>query len=179
MQGELYNSEKFNFSARQLLKENKNYNTYQLEWQSATSTNEFVQKIFNDDLRLQEEDLYWELSKQFNPDMLHKQRVKEIFTDSVKTYADAGNVLVGNETFKIQIRNGRGDGDVLVSVFDKDMLKELEKRMVRHDVILNGEFNVYVDDCDMNDKSNRAVLSLTGRYAVFYYDGLIGLVDLE
>lgn len=66
MKNELYESKEFNFTTRQLLKESKNYNTYQLEWQSATSTNEFVQKIFNDDLRLQEEDLYWELSKQFN-----------------------------------------------------------------------------------------------------------------
>ena len=181
MENELFKSKEFTFTTRQLFEESELYYDWFLpEWESADNANDFVGKIFNGDLKVKEPQLYWELSKQYNPDNRHWYRVREIFPHSViKTSSDSGSILVGNKDCKVQIRNGYGDGTVRIAKFGREMLFKLEQRMIAHDIVLNGAFNVYFDDSDMNDSENRVVMKLDGRYRAFYYSGLVAFVDLD
>lgn len=87
-------------------------------------------------------------------------------------------MLVGNDNFQTLIRNGRGDGITRVAVLPLtkfDDYRFWSNLMVDTEILLDGQFNIYFDDCSTNEVCR----TLNGKYTVYYYDGLVLFLEIE
>lgn len=105
-------------------------------------------------------------------------------TDMVKTFSDAGSVLIGNEHFSTTFHNGCGDGTTRVGYIKKgnDVLKFMHYESSFN---VNGDSCfIYVYDClsgdDLKDKKHRIVGTIPcGKYDVYSYQGIIAFVKID
>ena len=106
-------------------------------------------------------------------------KIRKLFGENCfKTFSDRGGVLVGNEDFQILVRNGQGDGITRVAVLPLTKLEDFDfwsNLMVEANIFLEGKFNIYLDDCSTEDISRE----LNGKYAVYYYAGLVLFLEIE
>ena len=83
----------------------------------------------------------------------------------LRTSSDAGSVRIGNDSFKILVPNGYGDGFTTVMIGEPG-----EERIIGADEknfwsIVNGEnFSVYYSDCGNDDE---IVTTLSGKFCVY------------
>lgn len=96
--------------------------------------------------------------------------IRALFGDRCfKTESDAGGVKVGNDSFSVRIPNGFGDGITRCAVFEAQ--NETVTELMEYFTTIDGTFNIYDYDC-----GTKAARTLTGRYAVYFYDGLVAFV---
>ena len=104
-------------------------------------------------------------------------------TDMVKTFSDAGSVLIGNEHFSTTFHNGCGDGTTRVGYIKKgnDVLKFMHYESSFN---VNGDnCFIYVYDClsgdDLKEKHRIVGTIPCGKYDVYSYQGIIALVKID
>ena len=111
--------------------------------------------------------------RDFEPNNETWYRLRGIFGDRcIKTLSDIGGVKIGNENFSVVIPNGRGDGITRIAVFDKMPDESIDEMHFWSNT--NGEFYIYGYDCGDN-----AILKLSGKYLIYYYDGLVAFIKYE
>ena len=131
----------------------------------AKDTEDFINKYLEDErvknfyarnilARIYKPDIYWKTIREFVGDR------------QFKTSSDAGSVKIGNETFSVLIPNGRGDGITRVAVVEDE--PEFNSLDMKFFTSVSGEFSIYDYDC-----GDRVVMTLDGRYFVYYYDGFV------
>lgn len=128
---------------------------------------------------------YWEISYKDLIFLMHWaeednwMKIRKLFGEKCfKTFSDRGGVLVGNDNFQTLIRNGRGDGITRVAVLPLtkfDDYRFWSNLMVDTEILLDGQFNIYFDDCSINEVCR----TLNGKYTVYYYDGLVLFLEIE
>ncbi|CAI3511056.1 hypothetical protein CIRMBP1315_02279 [Enterococcus cecorum] len=128
---------------------------------------------------------YWEISYKDLIFLMHWaeednwMKIRNLFGEKCfKTFSDRGGVLVGNDNFQTLIRNGRGDGITRVAVLPLtkfDDYRFWSNLMVDTEILLDGQFNIYFDDCSTNEVCR----TLNGKYTVYYYDGLVLFLEIE
>lgn len=84
----------------------------------------------------------------------------------MKTYSDIGGVLVGTKEFAVNLHNGIGDGTTTCIILDD---KEEPPKYAKYNTMIKGTFNIYSYDCS-NMKDEDIVVTLSGEYAVYYYE---------
>lgn len=99
--------------------------------------------------------------------------VREMFGDKCKkTFSDAGALKIGTKDFTLLIPNGYGDGETRYAVLEKS---EYYANTIMHFfTTINGKFNVYSHDC-----GEEITEELTGKFQIYYYEGLVALVKIE
>lgn len=98
------------------------------------------------------------------------------------TEADAGSVLIGNDTTRYQVHNGYGDGlvHVYTDVTDADKREIAEHRNVDEwelEGVTHGTTHIYLYDCLYNHETGELIqekplATLEGRYAIYSGKGL-------
>lgn len=109
---------------------------------------------------------YVEIMKRERPERLWKA-IRSMFGDRCfKTESDIGGVKVGNDEFSLIVPNGRGDGTTRVAVFDNK--KDFNERLMNFFTDIRGKFSIYDYDCGGTE-----LVTLMGKFGVYYYDGLV------
>ena len=149
----------------------KGYDEIMQHLRDAVDTEDFINKILGDpDLATTQ--AYAEVSKKLRPDS-HWYRVREMFGDNViKTSSDAGSVKIGVDNMSILVPNGYGDGISRVAIFDNS--ETFNDSMMSYFTTIKGE-NMIVYDYDCGDV---AATTISGRYNIYYYSGLVALVKI-
>lgn len=147
----------------------KGYGEIMQHLRDAVDTGDFINKILGDP-ELATTQAYAEVSKKLRPDS-HWYRVREMFGDNViKTSSDAGSVKIGVNNMSILIPNGYGDGISRVAIFDNS--ETFNDSMMSYFTTIKGE-NMIVYDYDCGDV---AATTISGRYNIYYYSGLVAFV---
>jgi hypothetical protein len=147
----------------------KGYDEIMQHLRDAVDTEDFINKILGDpDLATTQ--AYAEVSKKLRPDS-HWYKVREMFGDNViKTSSDAGSVKIGVANMSILVPNGYGDGITRISIFDNP--KDFNDCMMSYFTTVKGT-NIIIYDYDCGDV---AATTISGRYAIYYYSGLVAFV---
>ena len=113
----------------------------------------------------------------------------------IKTNSDIGSVLIGNTEWTFAIPNIGGDGTTHVFIAEQSDIKPYrEENYNKFDscIVFNektmpisfissaqGEFGIYENDCDFNDKKQllKPIMKLSGRYGI--YHGIYCVVLVE
>lgn len=147
----------------------KGYGAIMEHLHNAVDTEDFINKILGDP-ELATTQAYAEVSKKLRPDS-HWYRVREMFGDNViKTSSDAGSVKIGVANMSILVPNGYGDGITRVAIFDGS--KAFNNSMMSYFSTIKGE-NMIIYDYDCGDV---AATTISGRYNIYYYSGLVAFV---
>lgn len=86
-----------------------------------------------------------------------------------ETNSDIGGVVVGNESFCMNLKNGYGDGTTHVYVFNTKRIPIELIEFLNFNDCLGGKFNIYEDDISVYDKEKSKVLcTLEGYYGAYY-----------
>lgn len=99
---------------------------------------------------------------------------KQIGTKCFKLYPEVGSVLVGNETFAVNISNHVGNEETRVAVVDS---WEADTTNMYFETTINCR-NAHIffsDTADAKARSNPAewAATLNGKYGVFVYQGIV------
>ena len=138
-------------------------------YKNATSSENFITAIL-DDPELATTQVYAEISKKLRPEG-HWYRVREMFGDrAFKTSSDAGSVKIGIANMTILIPNGYGDGTSRVAIFENP--KDFNNCMMSYFTTVSGE-NMVIYNYDCGDTP---AATISGRYAIYYYEGLVAFV---
>lgn len=101
------------------------------------------------------------------PDGGHWKRLRALLGSRVnKTISDAGGLKIGNDSFSVIIPNGRGDGTTRYAVIDKDEF--WIGGFMNYFAPVDGEIRIYDYDC-----GNDVAETITGRYGVYTFDGIV------
>lgn len=147
----------------------KGYDEIMQHLHNAVDTEDFIDKILGDP-ELTTTQAYAEVSKKLRPDS-HWYRVREMFGDNViKTSSDAGSVKIGVDNMSILVPNGYGDGISRVAIFDNS--ETFNDSMMSYFTTIKGE-NMIIYDYDCG---NTPAATISGRYAIYYYSGLVAFV---
>lgn len=96
----------------------------------------------------------------------HWYRIRAMMGDRCrKTYSDAGSLKIGNEGFSILLNNHHGDGETRYAVFNRE---EWNNDMATFETSVEGTFNIYTYDC-----GDAVAETLTGKYGIYIYDGIV------
>ena len=134
-------------------------------WLNAKTITEFKELVKND-LRLENNQGYWELFKEDTRLVINYLNKKE--HERIETYSDIGSLKVGNKDFTICIPNGMGDGTNYVYIINEDVKIPCLKFITT----MSGEnFEIYDYDC-----GNNVIKRLSGRYAIYNYNGIFAIV---
>ena len=87
-----------------------------------------------------------------------------------KTSSDAGSVKIGIANMTILIPNGYGDGTSRVAIFENP--KDFNNCMMSYFTTVSGE-NMVIYNYDCGDTP---AATISGRYAIYYYEGLVAFV---
>lgn len=92
------------------------------------------------------------------------------------TISDAGSVKVGNDSFSVLIPTGGGDGESAYCIYtqaelDADKISTADFHFF---TLLSGQFSIY--GYDFGDTVSETI---TGRFSVFYSDGIVFFVRAE
>lgn len=149
----------------------KGYNEIMEHLQNSVDTEDFIDKILGDP-ELTTTQAYAEVSKKLRPDS-HWYRVREMFGDNViKTSSDAGSVKVGVDNMSVLVPNGYGDGITRVAIFDGS--KAFNDSMMSYFTTIKGK-NMIIYGYDCGDV---AATTISGRYGIYYYSGLVAFVKI-
>ena len=97
--------------------------------------------------------------------------IREMFGDkSHKTISDAGALKIGTDNFSILIPNGRGDGETRYAILNSKEFYASD--LMTYFTMIDGKFTVYSYDFGDDIKEY-----LEGSYHIYYYEGLIALVN--
>lgn len=147
----------------------KGYDEIMQHLHNAVDTEDFINKILGDP-ELATTQAYAEVSKKLRPDS-HWYRVREMFGDNViKTSSDAGSVKIGVDNMSILVPNGYGDGISRVAIFDNS--EAFNDSMMSYFTTVRGK-DIIIYDYDCGDV---AATTISGRYAIYYYSGLVAFV---
>lgn len=147
----------------------KGYDEIMQHLRDAVDTEDFINKILEDP-ELATTQAYAEVSKKLRPDS-HWYRVREMFGDNViKTSSDAGSVKVGVDNMSILVPNGYGDGISRVAIFDNS--EAFNDGMMSYFTTVKGK-DMIIYDYDCGDV---AATTISGRYNIYYYSGLVAFV---
>lgn len=136
---------------------------------ASANTDEFVEKYLAN-TEWKKEQCYQAMLKKYKPDKIWFF-IREMFGDkSEKTESDAGALKIGNENFSVLINNGFGDGVTRYAILNKDEF--YAGNLMNYFSIIKGKFNIYSYDCGDEIKEK-----LEGSYLIYYYEGLIALVN--
>ena len=80
--------------------------------------------------------------------------------------SDIGSVLVGNETVRFALPNIGGDGETILTIYDKTESVPANARFV---TCIEGTFNVFNYDCSKGNPED-VIETLEGRYGVWQAD---------
>ena len=139
-------------------------------WRKSTSANGFIESVLTSK-ELSKTTAYAEISK-LSPD--HWYRVREIIGEScIKTEADAGSIKVGSDEFSILIPTGGGDGIARFGVVEN---KDFNHSMMNFTGIMIDSKKAFVYDYDCD--GGVPVYELSGKYHVYYYEGIVCFVKL-
>lgn len=98
--------------------------------------------------------------------------VRENFGEKCfKTISDVGGVKVGTNEFSVVLTNGYGDGDTRVAIFDNED-DFYSSDLMFFNTVIDGHFFIYDYDCGEN-----VAKEISGRFAVYYYEGLVAFVN--
>lgn len=141
---------------------------------SATDTDDLIDRIVNSaELTATGKGKYFRAYVIANerPTMLWRE-IRAAFGDRcVITESDRGGVKVGTDGFCTVIRNLYGDGTTRVAVFDDEEEIYPFTSFMTFMTTVEGQFAIYSYDC-----GGEPVDSLSGRYGVYAYDGLVAFV---
>lgn len=147
----------------------KGYDEIMQHLHNAVDTEDFINKILGDP-ELATTQAYAEVSKKLRPDS-HWYRVREMFGDNViKTSSDVGSVKIGVDNMSILVPNGYGDGISRVAIFDNS--EAFNDSMMSYFTTVRGK-DMIIYDYDCGDV---AATTISGRYEIYYYSGLVALV---
>lgn len=121
---------------------------------------------------IKKRNLLYYMASSANLDDKHWYRVREILGDKChKTDSEAGSLLVSSVdgSFSIRISNGYGDGTTRFAILEKN---DDIRNMLRFSTELNGKFNIYDYDCCIPG-FHQPMMTIEGRYGVYFYDGMI------
>ena len=147
----------------------KGYDEIMQHLRDAVDTEDFINKILGDP-ELATTQAYAEVSKKLRP-AGHWYKVREMFGNrAFKTSSDAGSVKIGINNMSILIPNGYGDGITRVAIFDCS--KAFNNSMMSYFTTVKGK-DIIIYDYDCGDV---AATTISGRYAIYYYSGLVAFV---
>ena len=137
----------------------------------AVDTEDFINKILGDPESTTTQ-AYAEVSKKLRPNN-HRYRVREMFGDNViKTSSDAGSVKIGVDNMSILVPNGYGDGITRVGIIEN--AREFNDDMMTFFTTISGK-DIIIYDYDCGDV---AATTISGRYGIYYYSGLVAFVKV-
>lgn len=137
----------------------------------------FIEEAKNDDMKLIELLLASEdekilmsqayaVASRLDLDGQHWKRVRHMLGEKCKkTISDAGSLKIGNESFSINISNGYGDGETKYAILERN---ELNDDMMDFLTSVEGTLNIYSYDCGSHINE-----TISGRYGIYRYDGII------
>jgi hypothetical protein len=149
------------------------YNKFHAYWDAAENLDAFRNAVFQDE-SLKMSQAYAELSKESDD---HWYRVREMLGKRVfKTDSDAGSVrVIAGENALILIPNRYGDGITRCAVFEGEDSKNFNSGMMYDTgICLEGEFSISSYDCE-----NIPVKCISGKYAVYNYEGMVAFVEFQ
>lgn len=111
------------------------------------------------------------LGSQSIPDLWHKTLLHRH-----DTISDAGSVKIGNDSFSVLIPTGGGDGESAYCVYTQAELDadKISTADLHFFTLLSGQFSIYDYDC-----GGTVSETITGRFSVFYSDGIVFFVRAE
>ena len=149
----------------------KGYDQIMEHLRDAVNTEDFINKILGDP-ELTTTQAYAEVSKKLRPDS-HWYRVREMFGDNViKTSSDAGSVKIGVDNMSVLVPNGYGDGITRVGIIEN--AREFNDDMMTFFTTISGK-DIIIYDYDCGDV---AATTISGRYSIYYYSGLVAFVKI-
>lgn len=138
---------------------------------ASANTDEFVQKYLANS-EWKKGQCYQAMLKKYKPEKIWLF-IREMFGDkSRKTISDTGALKIGNENFNVLINDSFGDGVTRYAILNKDEF--YAGNLMNYFSIIKGKFNIYSYDCSDDIKEK-----LEGSYHIYYYEGLIALVDMN
>lgn len=151
-------ADEYNRAVKQLISESAN-------------TDEFVEKYLAN-TEWKKEQCYQAMLKKYKPEKKWLF-IREMFGDkSRKTMSDAGALKIGNESFSVLVNNGFGDGVTRYAILDKNEFYAGD--LMNYFTIIKGKVNIYSYDC-----GDDVAEEIEGCYQIYYYEGLIALVDMN
>lgn len=138
-------------------------------YKNATSSEGFITDILEDP-ELATTQVYAEISRRLRPEG-HWYRVREMFGDrAFKTSSDSGSVKVGVNNMYVLVPNGYGDGITRVAIFDNPA--DFNDCMMSYFTTVTGKDMIIYDyDCGYDPAT-----TISGRYNIYYYEGLVAFV---
>lgn len=105
------------------------------------------------------------------PDLWHKTLLHRH-----STISDAGSVKVGNDSFSVLIPTGGGDGESAYCIYTQAELyaDKISTADLHFFTLLSGQFSICDYDC-----GDTVSETITGRFSVFYSDGIVFFVRAE
>lgn len=146
----------------------KGYNEIMEHLRNAVDTEDFIDKILGDP-ELATTQAYAEVSKKLRPDS-HWYRVRAMLGNVIKTSSDAGSVKIGVNNMSVLVPNGYGDGITRVGIIEN--AREFNDDMMTYFTTIQGK-NMIIYDYDCGDV---AATTISGRYEIYYYSGLVAFV---
>lgn len=147
----------------------KGYDEIMEHLHNAVDAEDFINKILGDP-ELATTQAYAEVSKKLRP-AGHWYKVREMFGDEViKTSSDAGSVKVGVDNMSVLVPNGYGDGITRVGIIENS--RKFNDDMMSYFTAIQGK-DMIIYDYDCGDV---AATTISGRYNIYYYSGLVAFV---
>ena len=129
----------------------------------AETSKDFISLLLSSDT-MRGTQIYAELSKD-QPD--HWKRIRRDIEGWHETYSDAGGLKIGCNDFSVNVPNGYGDGKMRFAVVGRGCFNH---NMLNFWSSISGE-NIIIYDYDCSD--GQEVMTISGRYGVFYGYGFI------
>lgn len=100
--------------------------------------------------------------------------LESVADQEVEVIADIGSVLVGNDDFQVALRNGIGDGFYPVYILREGDPQGFNPGMLELGETISGKnFKISATDTEPDWIDG---ISLSGRYFVYHWDGVVALV---
>lgn len=135
-------------------------------FESATTPDEFVDTVANDEELLREGKSYESIARWSGDyDNILRDFLKQD-GDCFTVFSDAGSVAVEHDGFYVQICNGFGDGETCVSIVDSSI--NMQRLFPNLRTVVSGSFDIL--DCDCGGS---AIRHCEGRYGVYAERGFV------
>ena len=146
-----------------------------LEEQHKTEDDLFRTILNSTDEEIIHSDFYLPISRYHEHGMAHWYTVRKMFGDKRRyILSDAGSILIGNEHFSIRISHGGGDGEARFAVLEED---EFLFWSMNFETYIEGDnIHIYHYDCGNPNDMDNVVKTISGKFAVYTYNGLVAFV---
>lgn len=139
-------------------------------WEQSETVEDFETRILaSDSPEITLSQGYAELSKR-RPD--HWYRLRAMLGERIKkAYSDAGSLAVGCGQCRFFIPNRSGDGVMRYAVVAKS---EWNNGMADFTAMISGDIDIYGYDC-----GNEVIETISGRFGIYVYEGIVILERWE